>query len=41
MSTIAIGFGVYLVAILVVGILTSRLNKTLPDYLVAGRRLGP
>lgn len=41
MSAVAIGFAVYLVAILIVGILTSRLAKTLPDYLLAGRRLGP
>jgi len=36
-----IGFIVYLVGILVVGMLTIRLTKTLPDYLLAGRRLGP
>jgi len=41
MSTITIGFLVYLVGILVVGIITCRLMKTLPDYLLAGRRLGP
>ena len=41
MSAVAVGFVVYLAVILVVGFLTSRLNKTLPDYLIAGRRLGP
>ncbi len=41
MSAVAIGFIVYLVGILVVGILTARMTKTLPDYLLAGRRLGP
>ncbi|MFH1850729.1 MAG: sodium/proline symporter [Candidatus Neomarinimicrobiota bacterium] len=41
MSAIAIGFIVYLVVILVVGVLAARITKTLPDYLLAGRRLGP
>ncbi len=41
MSAVGIGFCVYLVVILVVGVLTARLMKTLPDYLLAGRRLGP
>ena len=41
MSSVAIGFTVYLLVILVVGILTAHLNKSLPDYLLAGRRLGP
>ena len=41
MGAVGIGFGVYLVVILVVGLLTARLNKTLPDFLLAGRRLGP
>jgi Na+/proline symporter len=40
MSPITIGFLGYLVIILVVGFVTARLNKTLPDYLIAGRRLG-
>ena len=40
-QTIAIGFAVYLLLILVVGIVTARYNKTLPDFLLAGRRLGP
>ncbi|UCH11619.1 MAG: sodium/proline symporter [Fidelibacterota bacterium] len=41
MSAVAIGFIVYLLVILVVGIMTAHLNKSLPDYLLAGRRLGP
>lgn len=41
MGSVGIGFGVYLLVILVVGMLTARLNKTLPDFLLAGRRLGP
>ena len=41
MSSVAIGFIIYLLIILVVGLLTVRLNRSLPDYLLAGRRLGP
>ena len=41
MSSVAIGFIVYLLIIFTVGVLTARLNKSLPDYLLAGRRLGP
>ena len=41
MDAVAVGFVVYLVIILIVGLYTSRLTKTLPDYLLAGRRLGP
>ena len=41
MDTVAIGFVVYLLVILVVGILTARRTKTLGDFLLAGRRLGP
>lgn len=41
MSAVAIGFVLYLIIIFVVGISTARLNKSLPDYLLAGRRLGP
>lgn len=40
MSPILVGFLGYLVIILVVGFVTARLNKTLPDYLIAGRKLG-
>ena len=41
MSPVAIGFMVYLIIIFVVGIATAHLNKSLPDYFLAGRRLGP
>lgn len=41
MSAVAIGFVIYLVLILIVGFIASRLTKTLPDFLLAGRRLGP
>ncbi len=35
------GFIIYLVVILIVGLLTYRLNKTIDDFLIAGRKLGP
>lgn len=38
---VVIGFIVYLVVVLVVGSLTLRLTKSLADYLLAGRTLGP
>ena len=41
MGPVETGFLVYLAIILVVGISTARLNKSLPDFLLAGRRLGP
>jgi sodium/proline symporter len=41
MNAVAIGFAVYLAGIFIVGILTARLARTLPDFLLAGRRLGP
>lgn len=41
MNPVAVGFGVYLMGILIVGFLTARLAKTLPDFLLAGRKLGP
>lgn len=41
MNSIVVGFIVYLVCILIVGFLTARLAKTLPDFLLAGRKLGP
>jgi sodium/proline symporter len=41
MNAVAIGFAVYLVGIFLVGILTARLARTLPDFFLAGRRLGP
>ena len=39
MSPVAIGFVVYLIIIFVVGIVTAHLNKSLPDFFLAGRRL--
>lgn len=41
MSAVAVGFLVYLATIFVVGLVTARLTRTLPDFLLAGRRLGP
>ncbi len=41
LNPVGIGFVVYLVIIFAVGVSTARLNKTLPDFLLAGRRLGP
>ena len=41
MNSVTVGFLVYLVIILIVGFRTAKLAKTLPDFLLAGRRLGP
>ena len=41
LNPVGIGFVVYLIIIFTVGVSTARLNKTLPDFLLAGRRLGP
>ena len=41
MNPMLIGFIIYLAVILVVGLLTFRLNKTLADFVLAGRKLGP
>jgi len=41
MNSLAVGFIVYLMSILIVGFVTARLAKTLPDFLLAGRKLGP
>ncbi len=41
MTAVGIGFAIYLLVILVVGVVTSRFTKTLPDFLLAGRKLGP
>lgn len=40
MNPVLLGFAAYLVTIFVVGLLTARLNKTIDDYLLAGRKLG-
>jgi sodium/proline symporter len=41
MDPTLIGFIIYLVVVLVVGLMTFRLNKTLADFVIAGRKLGP
>ena len=41
MDPILIGFLAYLVLLMVKGSLTFRFNKTIADYVLAGRRLGP
>ncbi len=41
MNPTLIGFIIYLVVVFLVGLLTFRLNKTLADFVLAGRRLGP
>ena len=40
MSAVLVGFIVYLCVLLLVGFLTFRFNKTLADYVLAGRKLG-
>lgn len=40
MSAVLVGFITYLAVLLVVGFLTFRFNKTIADYILAGRRLG-
>ena len=40
MDPVLIGFIGYLAVVLVVGIITARMNRTLSDYLIAGRKLG-
>ena len=41
MNPTLVGFIIYLAVVLVVGLLTFRLNKTLADFVLAGRKLGP
>ena len=41
MDPTLLGFIIYLVVVLIVGLLTFRLNKTLEDFVIAGRKLGP
>ena len=41
MDPVLIGFILYLILILVVGFITVRLTKTLADFILAGRKLGP
>ena len=40
MSVLILTFIVYLLVLVVIGICTSRFNKTLDDFLIAGRKLG-
>jgi len=40
MSVLILAFIVYLIVLVVIGIWTSKFNKTLDDFLIAGRRLG-
>ena len=40
MSTIILAFIVYLIVLVLIGIWSSRLNKNLDDFLIAGRKLG-
>ena len=40
-TTILIALGAYLAIVLIVGIVLERLVKTLSDYILGGRRLGP
>ncbi len=39
--TISVVFAIYILAMLAIGLVGFRRTKTLPDYLLAGRRLGP
>jgi len=41
MSSVLIGFILYLLLILIVGLSTYRLNRTLSDFVIGGRKLGP
>ena len=40
MSAVLIGFITYLIILFIVGIITFKYNKTLSDYILAGRKLG-
>ena len=40
MSTLIIAFIIYLIVLVLIGIWSSRLNKSLDDFLIAGRKLG-
>lgn len=41
MTSLATGFAIYLIVLLGVAFITSKYNRTLPDFLLAGRKLGP
>jgi len=40
LSTLILAFIIYLIILVLIGIWSSRLNKTLDDFLIAGRKLG-
>ena len=40
-TSLALGFGIYLVIMMVVGIISLRYMKSLDDFVLGGRRLGP
>src|SRR4030042_4388076 len=40
MSLLLLAFIVYLIVLIIIGIWTSKLNKTLDDFLLADRKLG-
>ncbi|MGE4632138.1 MAG: hypothetical protein AAEJ47_03795, partial [Planctomycetota bacterium] len=40
-TSLATGFVIYLGVLVVVAVITSKRNRTLPDFLLAGRKLGP
>ena len=40
MSVILLAFFIYLIILVLIGIWSSRFNKTLDDFLIAGRKLG-
>jgi len=40
MSVLILAFIVYLLVLVIIGVWTSKFNKTLDDFLIAGRRLG-
>lgn len=40
MSTLILAFVLYLIILVLIGIWSSKLNKTLDDFLIAGRKLG-
>ncbi len=40
MSALIVAFIVYLIVLVIIGVWSSRLNKTLDDFLIAGRKLG-
>ena len=39
-DTLTLAFILYLIVLIVIGIYTARLSKSLDDFLIAGRKLG-